>query len=212
MSAPPCQGHGERERELGVLPLLIKTGCRHHTRAEGTVVLGAFCHPFYHSLRAWLGRDKLRKAMCHYRSENFKKVGKKNNIISALGHYHSVPFFFLRTLEVPTAGVHTSSSELRNALLWFGRSGVTTCRGHVRGLSQPCHAASECWGFTRTPFCFSRLSNKHWDQTPWISPLQKRAWLLRVVLKKTFHLFLLNENASLRMTCSESSDSLQFLR
>lgn len=34
-------------------------------------VLDAFCHPSYHSLRAWLGREKLREAGCHYRSEHF---------------------------------------------------------------------------------------------------------------------------------------------
>lgn len=70
-SAAPCQGHGEIERELGVLPLLIETGCHYHTRTERTVVLDAFCHPSHHSLQAWLGTDKLREAVCRYRSENF---------------------------------------------------------------------------------------------------------------------------------------------
>lgn len=36
-----------------------------------------FVTHLYHSPRAWLGRDNLREAVCHYRSAHFSKSGKK---------------------------------------------------------------------------------------------------------------------------------------
>jgi len=148
----------------------------------------------------------------------FLKSEKKTKIMSALGLYHPVVFFYLTALEKPTASVPALPSwgTPCSGLADLGSQPTlrvpADCQGCTCGLSRCCWAASEHWGFTHTLFWLYRLSDKPWDQTLCIALLLKRAWFLAVFLKRAFHFFLLNENDTLRMTYSEYSDSLQFLR
>ena len=118
VSAPPCQGHGEIECELGVLPLLIETGCHCHTRTERAVVLDAFCHPSYHSLRAWLGRDKFGEAVCHYGSEHFKKVKKRKRLFLLWDIIIQFPFSPWEHWKCPLLVYLLFQAEECPALVW----------------------------------------------------------------------------------------------